>query len=142
MSRNKIKKRYSRSAYKAATAALAVIIIGLIATSIVLIVSINKTADEYNYYVRQSNVASSEKNMDEKTRAVFEETQQKQSLIKDLKSTVNERTTRREELKEQVKDQNSITAEAEVKMARYKEECGFSTYEELLDAYEKLLTGH
>lgn len=140
MKRGVTGKRPSRFSYKAAMAALIAVIVGLSAAILITISSVNSIADEYNFYIRQRNVAASEKNMDEKTRNKYAEVVDKESLVKDLKRIVAERASRREELKSSATDQNNIAAEAEVRMAQYMKECGFSSYEELLEAYNRILT--
>ena len=60
-------------------------------------------------------------------------------MLKDLKTSLTGRTARREELKSQATDKTNSAAEAEAKMAQYIKELGFSSYEELLAAYNKLL---
>lgn len=121
-------------------AALIAVIVGLSAAILITISSVNSIAGEYNYYIRQRNIAASEKNMDEKTRNKYAEVIEKESLVKDLKRIAAERASRREELKSSATDQRNIAAEAEARMAQYMKECGFSSYEELLEAYNRILT--
>ena len=86
-----------------------------------------------------TNSVSAEKNLDDKSKDVYESIREKNSMLKDLKTSLSERTTRREELKSQATDKNNNAAEAEAKMAQYMKELGFSSYEELLAAYNDLL---
>ena len=139
MSRTKIKKRYSRTAYKSVLALLCGIVVVLIAGCIVLICSVNDKKAEYDEYQRKTNAVSTARSLDDKSRAVYEDVQEKTSLLKDLKLSLTERTTRREELKSEATDRTNSAAEAEAKMIQYMKGLGFSNYEELLEAYNKLL---
>lgn len=139
MGKTKIKKKYSRSAYKTVFALLCGVIILLITACILLICDVNDKKSNYDEYLRKTNIAASAKNLDEKSLAVYESVQRKSSELKDLKETLSDRTKRREELKDEATDRTNLAAEAESKMAQYMKEFGFSTYEELLEAYNKLL---
>ena len=123
MGKTKIKKKYSRSAYKTVLTVFCGVIIILVIACILLIHSVNEKKSEYDEYLKMTNSVSAEKN----------------SMLKDLKTSLSERTTRREELKSQATDKNNNAAEAEAKMAQYMKELGFSSYEELLAAYNDLL---
>ncbi len=139
MGKTKIKKKYSRSAYKTVLTVLCGVIIILVIACILLIHSVNEKKSEYDEYLKKTNSVSAEKNLDDKSKDVYESIREKNSMLKDLKTSLSERTTRREELKSQATDKNNNAAEAEAKMAQYMKELGFSSYEELLAAYNDLL---
>ena len=139
MGKTKIKKKYSRSAYKTVLTVLCGGIIILVIACILLIHSVNEKKSEYDEYLKMTNSVSAEKNLDDKSKDVYESIREKNSMLKDLKTSLSESTTRREELKSQATDKNNNAAEAEAKMAQYMKELGFSSYEELLAAYNDLL---
>lgn len=139
MGKTKIKKKNSRSAYKTVLTVLCGGIIILVIACILLIHSVNEKKSEYDEYLKMTNSVSAEKNLDDKSKDVYESIREKNSMLKDLKTSLSERTTRREELKSQATDKNNNAAEAEAKMAQYMKELGFSSYEELLAAYNDLL---
>ena len=139
MGKTKIKKKYSRSAYKTVLTVLCGVIIILVIACILIIHSVNEKKSEYDEYLKMTNSVSAEKNLDDKSKDVYESIREKNSMLKDLKTSHSERTTRREELKSQATDKNNNAAEAEAKMAQYMKELGFSSYEELLAAYNDLL---
>ena len=139
MGKTKIKKKYSRSAYKTVLTVFCGVIIILVIACILLIHSVNEKKSEYDEYLKMTNSVSAEKNLDDKSKDVYESIREKNSMLKDLKMSLSERTTRREELKSQATDKNNNAAEAEAKMAQYMKELGFSSYEELLAAYNDLL---
>lgn len=139
MGKTKIKKKHSRSAYKTVLAVLCGVIIILVIACILLNHSVNEKKSEYDEYLRMTNSVSAEKNLDDKSKDVYESIREKNSVLKDLKTSLTGRTARREELKSQATDKTNSAAEAEAKMAQYIKELGFSSYEELLAAYNKLL---
>lgn len=139
MGKTKIKKKYSRSAYKTVLTVLCGVIIILVIACILIIHSVNEKKSEYDEYLKMTNSVSAEKNLDDKSKDVYESIREKNSMLKDPKTSLSERTTRREELKSQATDKNNNAAEAEAKMAQYMKELGFSSYEELLAAYNDLL---
>ena len=139
MGKTKRKKKHSRSAYKTVLAVLCGVIIILVIACILLIHSVNEKKSEYDEYLRMTNSVSAEKNLDDKSKDVYESIREKNSVLKDLKTSLTGRTARREELKSQATDKTNSAAEAEAKMAQYIKELGFSSYEELLAAYNKLL---
>lgn len=139
MGKTKIKKKYSRSAYKTVLTVLCGVIIILVIACILLIHAVNEKKSEYDEYLKMTNSVSAEKNLDDKSKDVYESIREKNSMLKDLKTSLSERTTRREELKSQATGKNNNAAEAEAKMAQYMKELGFSSYEELLAAYNDLL---
>ena len=139
MGKTKIKKKYSRSAYKTVLTVLCGVIIILVIACILQIHSVNEKKSEYDEYLKMTNSVSAEKNLDDKSKDVYESIREKNSMLKDLKMSLSERTTRREELKSQATDKNNNATEAEAKMAQYMKELGFSSYEELLAAYNDLL---
>ena len=139
MGKTKIKKKHSRAAYKTVLAVLCGVIIILVIACILLIHSVNEKKSEYDEYLRMTNSVSAEKNLDDKSKDVYESIREKNSVLKDLKTSLTGRTARREELKSQATDKTNSAAEAEAKMAQYIKELGFSSYEELLAAYNDLL---
>ena len=139
MGKTKIKKKNSRSAYKTVLTVLCGVIIILVIACILIIHSVNEKKSEYDEYLKMTNSVSAEKNLDDKSKDVYESIREKNSMLKDLKTSLSERTTRREELNSQATDKNNNAAEAEAKMAQYMKELGFSSYEELLAAYNDLL---
>ena len=145
MGKTKIKKKYSKT--DCLILGIGFLILGLFVLSIaipivyvvLLIHSVNEKKSEYDEYLKMTNSVSAEKNLDDKSKDVYESIREKNSMLKDLKTSLSERTTRREELKSQATDKNNNAAEAEAKMAQYMKELGFSSYEELLAAYNDLL---
>lgn len=140
MTKNSTKKRRSRKSYKVTLVLLFVLIICLTAFDVYLLSFVKEKESIYNEYIKQMNAASSEKNFDEETKKLYSSISEKKSLINDLKSMLNERTVRREELKSEAIKQYNITAEIEAKKRQLAAECGYSTYEDLLEAYYNLIT--
>lgn len=115
MGKTKIKKKYSRSAYKTVLTVLCGVIIILVIACILIIHSGNDTKSEYDEYLKMTNSVSAEKNLDDKSKDVYESIREKNSMLKDLKTSLSERTTRREELKSQATDKNNNGAERKQK---------------------------
>ena len=83
---------------------------------------------------------SAVKNFDEETKKLYNSVTEKKSLVQALKTTLAARTNRREELKAEALDKYNIAAETEARKMQFEAECGYSTYEALLAAYNNLLT--
>ena len=66
MGKTKIKKKYSRSAYKTVLTVLCGVIIILVIACILLIHSVNEKKSEYDEYLKMTNSVSAEKNLDDK----------------------------------------------------------------------------
>lgn len=140
MARTTVEKRRSRKAYKAALALLSVLIAGMIAFDAYLVCYINGKKALCDEYIRQANAVSAVKNFDEKTKELYNSVTEKKSLVQALKTTLAARENRLAELKAEAPDKYNIAAEAEARKVQFANECGYSTYEALLAAYNNLLT--
>ena len=121
-------------------ALLSVLIAGMIAFDAYLVCYINGKKALYDEYIRQANAVSAVKNFDEETKKLYNSVTEKKSLVQALKTTRTARENRLAELKAEAPDKHNIAAEAEARKVQFEAECGYSTYEELLAAYNNLLT--
>ncbi len=136
----RIKKRRSRKAYITTMTILITSAVLLITLNLILIKSVNEKKVIYDEYQRKVNIAKSEKNFDEKTADIYKQVQENSELVNDLKAILGERQGRREEVKAEASERTNEAAEAEAEMERYKKLCGFTTYDELLKAYNEIIT--